>query len=88
MNALEFSSNKEASLVYRYLSDVFWSVASTDCSLALVAGDSKERMPIEWDGFCMVLYIHTHEERFVLYQAMKGQSPSWGRDVGTALLFL
>ena len=36
MNALEFSSNKEFSLVYRYFSDVFWSVAPADCSLALV----------------------------------------------------
>jgi len=37
MNALEFSSNKEVSLVYRYFSDVFWSVAPAGCRLALVA---------------------------------------------------
>ena len=36
MYVLEFSSNKEVSLVYRYFSDVFWSDAPADCSLALV----------------------------------------------------
>jgi hypothetical protein len=53
MNVLEFSSNKEFSLVYRYFSDVFWSVAPADCSLALVTQDLERisGMRIAFHGF-------------------------------------
>jgi hypothetical protein len=78
MNALELSPNKEASLVYRYFSDVFWSVAPADCSLALVTKDLERisGMRIAWDEFCLVPYIRTLKVKFTLYQATKAQRPN------------